>query len=65
MTGADRSVRQVMRARLTDNRGTTLLEYGFILVLIAFVLILMIKAFGMSTNNMYSSINQQVMSASQ
>jgi Flp pilus assembly pilin Flp len=54
-----------MRSRLTDNRGTTLIEYGFVLILVAFVLIVMIRGFGMSTNNQYSSINQKVKSASE
>lgn len=50
--------------KLTDTKGTTLIEYGFTLILIAVVLVLMITGFGKSTNNQYSSINQKVKSAS-
>ncbi|HEY6837231.1 MAG TPA: Flp family type IVb pilin [Geobacteraceae bacterium] len=54
----------ILLNKLTDRKGTTLVEYGFILLLIAIVIVLMITGLGKSTNNMYSSINQKVKSAS-
>ncbi len=45
--------------------GQILVEYGFVLLLIAIVVILMVMGIGKNTNNMYSKINSGVTGAMQ
>jgi Flp pilus assembly pilin Flp len=47
-------------ATLRRERGVTLVEYGFVLLLVVAVIVLMLKMVGMRTFNMYSTINASV-----
>ncbi len=49
--------------RLTANKGTTLVEYGLILLLIAIVVVVMVKLVGESTNKMWTIVNTEVTKA--
>jgi Flp pilus assembly pilin Flp len=51
-----KSVR-AMHNYFLDSEGQTLVEYVFILVLVAVVVFLMVTAIGGTTNNYYSSMN--------
>jgi Flp pilus assembly pilin Flp len=42
---------------LLDSEGQALIEYAFILILIAVVVFLMVTGIGGTTNNYYSSMN--------
>jgi Flp pilus assembly pilin Flp len=49
------------REGMEDNqKGQALVEYALTLLLVALVVILMVKAFGQSTNNMYSTVSCSV-----
>ncbi len=48
-----------------DDRATTLVEYGLILLLIAVIVIVGIKMVGESTNNLFCIANSGVTSAGQ
>jgi pilus assembly protein Flp/PilA len=50
------SLREIVR----KERGTTLIEYGFLLILIAVVVITAIVLVGQKTNNMYSNIGSSL-----
>ncbi len=45
------------------HRGTTLIEYGLILLLVAIVVIVAIKIVGGSTNNLFSIANSEISKA--
>lgn len=49
--------------KLTNDTGTTLVEYGLILLLIAVVVVLVVKMVGESTNNLYSTVNNEIVKA--
>ncbi len=54
----------MIAARTTKgDRGTTLVEYGLILLLIAVAVVLAVKMVGESTNNLWSSVNSEVVRA--
>jgi Flp pilus assembly pilin Flp len=46
-----------------NKKGQALVEYAFTLLLVTLVVILMVKAFGQSTNNMYNTISSSVKNA--
>jgi len=48
---------------LKDRKGQTLVEYGLLLMLIAIVVIALVAAVGQSTNNLYSTANSAIQSA--
>jgi len=51
------------QATAGDQKGQSLVEYGFTLLLVTLVVILMVKAFGQTTNNTYSTISSSVKNA--
>lgn len=51
-----RNKRTSLREIVRKERGATLIEYGFVLILIAVVVIAAIVFVGNKTNNMYSTI---------
>ncbi len=54
------------RAASADNqRGQSLLEYAFTLLLVTLVLIFIVKALGQTTNNTYSNISSTISSTVQ
>lgn len=46
--------------QLKCNRGQGLVEYAFILILIAIVVLLMVKGIGNTTNDLYDSYNSEL-----
>ncbi len=48
-----------------NQRGQSLLEYAFTLLLVTLVVIFMVKALGQSTNNTYCNISSTVKSVVQ
>lgn len=42
---------------LYGRKGTTLIEYGFILVLMVIICVIILKAMGVTLNNTYSVVN--------
>ena len=64
---------QIMRAMVIQverlnsaigKRGTTLVEYALVLLLVAFVLVLIVTGLGEKTNNTYSKINSGIFKSS-
>ncbi len=54
---------EMEQATAGNQKGQSLVEYGFTLLLVTLVVILMVKAFGQSTNNMYNIISSSVKNA--
>jgi Flp pilus assembly pilin Flp len=46
-----------------NQKGQSLVEYALTLLLVTLVVILMVKAFGQTTNNTYSTISSSVKNA--
>lgn len=55
---------EVSRTDRSDERGQGMIEYAFILVLIAIVLIIALEVLGGQTGNMFSNIANSVGTAS-
>lgn len=53
----------LLQRLVRDDSGQTIVEYGLLLMLVAIVVIAMIIGVGQSSNNMYSTINSSVVSA--
>ncbi len=64
MNRCDTDLMKTMKKRL-DDRGTTLVEYGLILLLIAVIVIVGIKMVGESTNNLFCIANSEITNAGQ
>ena len=57
-------VREGMEEPAAGNtKGQALIEYAFTLLLVTLVVILMVKAFGQTTNNTYNTISSSVKNA--
>ena len=54
---------EMEQATAGNQKGQSLVEYGLLLLLIAVVVVAMVKAFGQTTNNMYSTISSSVKNA--
>jgi Flp pilus assembly pilin Flp len=49
-----------VRDRLTGDRGASMVEYAFLLVLIAMVALVAVETFGTGVSTKFSSINSSV-----
>jgi pilus assembly protein Flp/PilA len=50
----------LVRARRTEDRGQTLVEYGLLLLFIAIVVIAVLLIFGPTISGLFQSVNDQI-----